>query len=171
MPVGIIKLLTVLPEEAKKVFYQNQRGGGWCQIAFSAKFLTAKRANYIPLGTLSESMCLVSWNLSDHLQSLKLQTVTLHKDNDDKCPFEDSKDARPKRPSYEATSKKKQINCSLIRATPSRYNTKLASCLKQRAAGEGVKAGWVIALFNDANSNQPFVPTEPDEDELVSTCV
>ena len=29
----------------------------------------------------------------------------------------------------------------------------------------------VIALFDDTNSNKPFVPTEPDEDELVSTCV
>ena len=30
---------------------------------------------------------------------------------------------------------------------------------------------WVIALFDDANSNKPFVPPEPDEDELVNTCV
>ena len=28
----------------------------------------------------------------------------------------------------------------------------------------------VIALFYDADSNKPFVPPEPDEDELVSTC-
>ena len=29
----------------------------------------------------------------------------------------------------------------------------------------------VIALFDDTTSNKPFIPTEPDEDELVSTCV
>ena len=29
----------------------------------------------------------------------------------------------------------------------------------------------VIALFEDTNNKQPFVPPEPDEDELVSTCV
>ena len=29
----------------------------------------------------------------------------------------------------------------------------------------------IVLLFDDANSNCPFVPPEPDEDELVSTCV
>ena len=29
----------------------------------------------------------------------------------------------------------------------------------------------VVLLFDDVNSNCPFVPPEPDEDELVSTCV
>ena len=29
----------------------------------------------------------------------------------------------------------------------------------------------VIALFEDTNNKQPFIPPEPDEDELVSTCV
>ena len=26
-------------------------------------------------------------------------------------------------------------------------------------------------LFDDANSNKPFVPPEPDEDEIVSACL
>ena len=29
----------------------------------------------------------------------------------------------------------------------------------------------VVLLFDDVNSNRPFVPPELDEDELVSTCV
>ena len=47
--------------------------------------------------------------------------------------------------------------------------------LQQKVESLKGKLEWVerrvIALYDDTNSKKPFVPPEPDEDELVSTCV
>ena len=56
-------------------------------------------------------------------------------------------------------------------------STEMEELLTPRQKVESLKGKleWVerqvIALYNDTNCKKPFVPPEPDEDELVSTCV